>query len=239
LARMSSRMWRTVSDGIKSLRLTASLQSRFLNAQAANASVPQKPKRPLTPYFRFMMKVRDDIIKQNPSLAQKDIIKLIGQKWTKLDDASKDHYSAGYKEEMIPYSEELAKYNDTLTPEIVEKENQLKLEKQLKRDRRVQRKKLLDLGKPKKPTTPFLQFVKLNFKSKPGGGVGHAQEEIQTLAKRWQGLKEAEKDPFIDKYRKEAESYKTALLKWESTMLKQGNVDVVRQDHKPKPKHKS
>lgn len=41
---------------------------RHYGAQAKEVQIPPKPKKPLTPYFRFLGQVRTDVQKQNPNL---------------------------------------------------------------------------------------------------------------------------------------------------------------------------
>jgi len=235
---MSSQMWLAISNGLKNLRATASLQSRFLGVQADTASSKsQKPKKPLSPYFRFMVKVRPDLAQQHPELKFKDLIKLIGQKWTKLDEASKEHYSSAFQAEMGPYTKLLAKYNESLPQEVKDQEGQLKLEKQLKRERRERRQRLDSLGKPKKPATPFLQFIKAKFTPDPGKGREHAKDQLKELSVKWKALSDSDKTPYVAQYEKDAAAFKTAITKWEDQMIKLGNNDVVRADRLP-PKTK-
>lgn len=41
---------------------------RLFGAQSVAAAIPPKPKKPLTPYFRFLGQVREDVKKENPNL---------------------------------------------------------------------------------------------------------------------------------------------------------------------------
>jgi len=232
-------MWLAISNGLKNLRATASLQSRFLGVQADASSKSQKPKKPLSPYFRFMVKVRSDLAQQHPELKFIDLVKLIGQKWTKLDEASKEHYSNAFHAEMGPYTKLLAKYNESLPQEVKDKEEQLKLEKQLKRDRRERRQRLESLGKPKKPATPFLQFIKAKFTPDPGKGREHAKDQLKELSVKWKALPDSEKAPYVAQYERDATAYKTTMTKWEDQMIKLGNNDVVRADRLPPKEAKS
>lgn len=47
--------------------------------------LPPRPKRPLTPYFRFMKQVRSNVVQENPKASAIDITKLVAQKWEKVD----------------------------------------------------------------------------------------------------------------------------------------------------------
>lgn len=48
-----------------------------------------EPKKPLTSYMHFAAYYRDVLKREKPDLAQKDIIKAIGEKWNGLNAAEK------------------------------------------------------------------------------------------------------------------------------------------------------
>lgn len=47
--------------------------------------IPAKPKRPLTPYFKFMAKIRPELKKENPNANAVDIVREISKRWEKVE----------------------------------------------------------------------------------------------------------------------------------------------------------
>ena len=72
---------------------------------------PNKPKRPLTSYTLFCNDVRDEMLKENPTLSKNfsEMNKTLGQKWKDLEDKQK--YIEKAQEARNKYEEELEEYN--------------------------------------------------------------------------------------------------------------------------------
>lgn len=48
-------------------------------------NLPQKPKKPLTPYFRFMKQIRPELTKEIPKAKLTDFVKECALRWEKVD----------------------------------------------------------------------------------------------------------------------------------------------------------
>jgi len=180
----------------------------------------------MSAYLRFAQTERVKLVKDNPSLKASQIMSMLGGKWSNLSEEEKQKYVEEYKQELPKYSQILADYKASLSPEDVEAIKKAKLAKELKKEKRDKRERVKDLGKPKKPATPFLSFI-----------MGRAQKGITPLAyaqrckefaKEWKALSDEEKKPLIDKFETEKQKYEKELAKWEQKMIKMGNTDVVR-----------
>lgn len=120
--------------------------------------IPPKPKKPLTPYFRFLGQVRTEIQKENPSLKPTgtiynelklsvtaavkrpvdfflELTKVVAQRWEQMDESSKAPYIIAYRNDMEEYSSILEEYKRSLTSEQLEAQQQLNLEKRKKKRR--------------------------------------------------------------------------------------------------------
>lgn len=107
-----------------------------------------------------------------------DLMRVIAQRWDKLDESSKANYVKAYKNEMESYTSIIEKYKRSLTPAQVEAQQQIKLDRQLSREKREKRRRLKELGKPKKPPSAF--FLYLSSKVPPGS----KSEEYRNAAKK-------------------------------------------------------
>jgi len=244
LPKMSSFL--RILSGLKNIKsgtggsLSAAIEDSVVQSQArlfgsqsqASIDVPTKPKRPLTPYFRFLGQVRDQVRKENPTIKHTELIKLVAQRWQELDDPNKERYITAYKNELQTYGSIIAGYNASLTDEQRGSIQQLKEEKQVKKERREKRLRLKELGRPKRPPSAFLQFLQTNIPE--GMSSNEYLERAKTLGAKWKTMSDTEKAVYSEKYQKDLEQYQKVLLKWEEKMIKMGNEDLVR--HRPPQK---
>lgn len=105
-------------------------------------------------------------------------MKVVAQRWDQLDQSSKESYIHAYKNEMESYSSIIEKYKKSLSPEQIEAQQQVKLDRQLSRERREKKKRLKDLGKPKKPASPFFLYLQSKVPT------GSKSEEYRSAAKQ-------------------------------------------------------
>ena len=103
-------------------------------------ALPIKPKKPLTPYFRFLRENRAQFVKQNPKLAVPDIIRQLAKKWENVDDQIKANYASDFKTDQIKYVEERAKYDSKLTEEQKDEIRMLKQEVVESKEKRALKK---------------------------------------------------------------------------------------------------
>lgn len=79
--------------------------------------LPKKPKKPLTPYFRFLQQARPDVVKQHPKASTIEVVKMIAEKWQTVDESTKKKLEAEFKQDQTSYVTKLAKYDALLTAE--------------------------------------------------------------------------------------------------------------------------
>lgn len=73
-----------------------------------------RPKKPKTSYFFFMMEVRDSVAKSDPSLKIGDIGKAIGKMWKELTPEQKLKYEDLARDDKVRYTADIEKYNQAL-----------------------------------------------------------------------------------------------------------------------------
>ncbi|KAJ8945565.1 hypothetical protein NQ314_009186 [Rhamnusium bicolor] len=79
--------------------------------------IPEKPKKPLTPYVKFVIESRSDIIKQNPNIKPTEIIKKCAEHWRTVSSELKEKYANAYKSECEVYNKKILNFNASLTTE--------------------------------------------------------------------------------------------------------------------------
>jgi len=146
-------------------------------------------------------------------------MKLVGQRWEKLDSGSREKYTAGFQKDMVSYNTIIEKYYQSLSPEDRQAQQQMKLDKELKKEKRDKKKRLKELGKPKKPASPFIRYLQSKVPS--GSGIEAHKNAAREFAETWKSLSDAEKGPWTLTYQKDLEQYSKSLIKWEELMIKQ------------------
>lgn len=153
--------------------------------------LPAKPKRPVSPYFRFMNEVRPTLQTKNPKLKQTEIVAMIAKMWDSMDANKKAKYSQGFSEESAAYAEQAAKYRNNLSEEDVRKIKEVRFDQRARKSFLLQKKKCRDLGKPKKPISGFLRFLHKQPKDRQPKET-HV-DFIKRVSDKWHVLSDAEK----------------------------------------------
>nr|QEL09422.1 transcription factor A [Musca domestica] len=191
--------------------------------------LPARPKKPLTPYFRFMNDLRPKILAANPSLALVDVVKQVSKKWETADASLKQRLQEEYKKEQQEYIEKRMKYDAKITDEQRSQIKELKQGKIEAKERRMMRKRIKDLGRPKKPASAFIRFIAKERIRTPQKPNQTFREWHEAATKKWSTLSQGEKDIYMQESRKEFETYKKEIAVWEEKMIRMGHIDVVRQ----------
>lgn len=212
------------------IQKTNSVPSLFFASKsiAEIAGVLVAPKKPLTPFFRYLQLTRPKILSEHPKMHTVEVVKEVAKRWETVDQATRQKLEDEYKKERDVYEKLNTQYKAKLTPEMVETLKMARQERQESREKRQLRKRNKELDKPKKIPSAFLRFLsEQRLKSPPPPSVSY-QVFLKQVAEKWATLSDADKKPYFDAYHKEATGYKVALEKWEAKMLKDGNLDVVR-----------
>lgn len=79
--------------------------------------IPEKPKRPMSPYLKFATEHRRKLLKENPELNFVDVAKKCSNLWNEMQKSAKERYSGDYEEQMLHYDKAMKLYNAKLTEE--------------------------------------------------------------------------------------------------------------------------
>lgn len=78
---------------------------------------PPKPKKPLTPYFRFLAKARVQIAQSNPQLKAMQVVQECAKQWADVDENTKSKLTEEFMKEKEEYVTLRAVYDSKLTDE--------------------------------------------------------------------------------------------------------------------------
>jgi len=185
--------------------------------------LPARPKKPLTPYFRFMNEVRPTVQAKNPKLKSTERVALIGKMWKSLDATKKEKFSKGFQDEMLAYMNVITEYRKNLSEDDIRKIKETKFEKKERKVVLLQQKKCRDLGKPRKPMSSFIRYLQKQTDRQP---KEQYLDFVKRVSAKWQTLTDAEREKYKSTAQDE-ENFKKSLLQWEEKMRKLGHYDIV------------
>lgn len=191
-----------------------------------NSTTPERPKRPINAYLRYVQSIRANLHAQNPKASPVEISKLAAAQWQVLDAASKSKLEDDYKKDQAVWIQENAKYLSQLTDQQKDDIRQARVDKVEERVKREHKKKLKELGRPKRPMNGFLLF---SADKKPKNlNRDQNREQIKQMAQEWAQMSEKEKAPYNNRAADALVKYREDVKKWEEKMIAQNHEDVVR-----------
>ncbi|NXP71442.1 TFAM factor, partial [Ramphastos sulfuratus] len=197
-------------------------------------SSEERPKRPLTSYFRFLKDNRLAFKQKNPGINTSELVKKLAGAWRELPASQKQVYEEARKRDWQKYKEQLATYKAQLTPAqaaALREERRKQLAK--RRSFRVKRE-LTVLGKPKRPRNAFNMFVSEHFQESQGITP---VAKLKQLFDTWQKLSASQRQPYLQLAEDDKVRYANEMKSWEAKMVELGREDLVRagrQQQKPK-----
>lgn len=217
----STRLWTT---NIRSTGLCSGLKTSAAGGEPSN--LPVRPKRPVNAYIRFLQNIRPALKTKNPKASPTEISKLAAAQWQVLDLANKNKLEEEFKKEQAIWLQQNAKYLSQLTDEQKDEIRQTRVEKGEEKAKREHRKRVKDLGKPKRPLNGFLLYCQ---DQKPKNLTrDENRSQIKSLSEQWSKLSEAQKEPYQRRSADAVAKYREDMLKWEEKMIAEDNMDVVR-----------
>jgi len=190
--------------------------------------LPPRPKKPLTPYFRFMQEMRPKILQQQPTLKATDVVRTITKQWEVADENIKNRLVEEYRKEQQVYAELRTKYDAKITDEQRALIKEMKQEAAEMKERKILRKRVKELGRPKKPASAFLRFISAERHETPQTSNQTFRDWHRATTAKWARLSDFEKEKYMEESRRALEDYKKEIAKWEQKMIRAGQTDVVR-----------
>lgn len=224
----SSRLRISSRTSLPSYQLAAGLQTtaHLSDPVASSSKLPEKPKRPINAYIRYVQSIRSSLHAKNPKASPTDISKLAAAQWQVLDAASKSKLEEEYKKEQAVWLQKNAKYLSQLTDQQKEDIRQARVEKTEEKAKREYRKKVKELGRPKRPLNGFLLFC---ADKKPKNlSKEENKSQVKLMAQKWAQLSDAEKAPYNARAAEALVKYREDIKKWEDKMIAEDHLDVIR-----------
>lgn len=173
--------------------------------------LPPRPKKPLSPYFRFVAANRVSSKIRDPKLSVCDEIKRLSKEWHTIDEKEKQRLQDEYRRDLQTYVEQRARYDAKLTDNQRQLIKEARQERSEARNRRILRKRIKELGKPKRPPSAFFTFISNERKKSPEASQYSYREWQEKCTKKWSEMPANEKEVYLAEGRKLLEKYKFSI----------------------------
>lgn len=99
-------------NSIQNVNISWRSQSKSLEEKLG---LPPRPKKPLTPYFRFLKDARPKMLQSNPNLKAIELVQACAKKWVDVDENTKKKLLDEYMKDKEQYVIRRAHYESRLT----------------------------------------------------------------------------------------------------------------------------
>ncbi|KAK9504768.1 hypothetical protein O3M35_008957 [Rhynocoris fuscipes] len=181
--------------------------------------IQAKPKKPITPFLRYLRMIRSELIREKPDIKVTEIAKIGSERWKNIDAKTFSVLKQEYDSDVEKYQRDIKEYDLRLSPEIKEKLLMEKANMKMRKEKHDLKKKRASLGCPKRPPNTFLLFLKEHVSER---GSSTYSEWVSNLGKKWKELSEEQKAPYLELQKKKLEEYKAKKAKWEKDMESKG-----------------
>lgn len=195
-----------------------SLEKKLLGITSARA---------INPFNIYLKEKYKSTIESNPKATQKEVFAILGNSWRSLTFDEKLKYLETANENRRQKKADLEKFYSSISEEQAST-----LRKSLKTKRSERRKEMNEyrkkrekrnLKRPKHAPSAFILYTKTLDRGEAG-----IQDFIKGASMKWKALAVQDKQKFIDEAKALSEEYKKKLAEWETQMVSQGRVDLVR-----------
>ena len=197
------------------------------------------PKKNKTAYIIFCSHHRPKIIQENSDLKQPEIMKKLGELWSKTKGTAKvNPFIKQAEEDKLRYQSEMEDYQPS--EEFLEKLEDFSRnpEKYVKKTRQTKTTKTKDSNKPKKPMTSYFRFASRNRQDIKENNPDMSHIELtRELSRVWKNdLSEEEKNIYTQEYKLEMIDYNEKMKLYEQS--EQPEESVGGEEQAPKKSKK-
>ncbi|XP_005950307.2 transcription factor A, mitochondrial [Haplochromis burtoni] len=208
-------------------RCTSVLPSAFFSpVKFLTSEARSPPKRPLNGYMRYVQQQKPLMARQNPEIKAVDLIKTIAQQWRSLSPEQKQPFQEASLRAREQFKVDLERYQAQLTPAQLQQQAQEKRQRRAKRKAIRKKRELTNLGKPKRPRSPFNIFMSEHFEEAKGTT---SQAKMKSLLEDWRNLFSHQKQVYTQLAEDDKIRYKNEMKSWEDHMVEIGREDLIRE----------
>ncbi|KAK9529943.1 hypothetical protein VZT92_011489 [Zoarces viviparus] len=208
-------------------RCTSVLPAAYVNpVRCLTSQASGPPKRPLNGYLRYVLQQQPVITRHNPEIKSVDIIRRIAQQWRTMSPEQKQPFQEASLQAREQFKVDFQHYRAQLTPAQVQQQALDKRQRLAKRKAIRKKRELTNLGKPKRPRSPFNIFMSEHFVEARGPTT---QAKMMSLLEDWKNLLSHQKQVYLQLAEDDKIRYKNEMKSWEDHMMEIGREDLIRE----------
>ncbi|CAJ1080465.1 transcription factor A%2C mitochondrial [Xyrichtys novacula] len=167
-------------------RCTSVLPAAFFNpVRCLTSQTAGPPKKPLTGYMRYVKQQQPVVARQYPDTKAVDVIRKIAQQWRLLSPDQKRPFEQASQLAREQFKVDFQRYQAQLTPFQIKQQTLERKVRLAKRKAIRKKRELTNLGKPKRPRSPFNIFMSEHFEEARGTST---TEKLTSLRDDWRNL---------------------------------------------------
>ncbi|XP_075238324.1 transcription factor A, mitochondrial-like [Lycorma delicatula] len=206
-------------------KLPLHIDEKGVKQSVDKLNLPVKPKKPLSPFFKFMLQIRPKLKEENPNCSIGEISKKISSRWEKIDPVERSNFEVQYQQEKEEYEKAKLTYENSLTNDQKAALQEEKMRILEERAKKKLRNKAKDFERPKKPPSSYILYSLSRINAR---GDTSLTEWQKMLSKEWSIMHESQKEKYVNEAKRLKLNYLDNLKKWEEKMISLGHVDLVR-----------
>lgn len=186
----------------------------------AQTSIPEKPKKPVTPWIAFIRDRRGDILRQKPDASVTEITSTLAKEWRQMD---KSRYIDDYQRRRDEHSRRVEAYENSLTFEQL---NLIEQEKSKKRESRAQKeiKKTNPPTKPRNAANLFISSRSNDLDVRERLKHSSMAEILKSLAEEYRNLSDSEKQRYLNMQEDDRQRYRQQFAQWYDSIQKRTDL---------------
>ncbi|KAM4624081.1 transcription factor A, mitochondrial [Polymixia lowei] len=200
--------------------------SYLITVKSLSSPAGAPPKRPLNGYMRYVVQQKPVMTKQHPEIKSVDIIRQIAQQWRTMTPEQKRPFEEASLQARERFKVDFQQYQAQLTPAQSEQQVLEKRQRMAKRKAIRKKRELTNLGKPKRPRSPFNIFMSEHFEEARGTTM---QAKMKSLMEDWRNLFSHQRQVYMQLAEDDKIRYKNEMKSWEDHMVEIGREDLVRE----------
>lgn len=177
----------------------------------ANIDLPNRPKKPVTPWIMFVRERKDQVIAEHGSkMSAAEISKILAKEWQRID---KSRYENEYKRLHQDYERRIKAYEDALTDEQLDL---IGFQKEAKRESRAM-KQLKKTGPPVMPRNPANLYCHVRSKQddfKELLKTKRPPEVFKEIFQEYRSLSDSEKQKYLAMQEEDKSRFQQEFLAW-------------------------
>lgn len=208
-------------------RCTSVLPVAYVNpVRSLTSQANGPPKRPLNGYLRYVLQQQPVITRHNPDIKSVDIIRRIAQQWRMMSPDQKRPFEEASVQAREQFKVDFQRYQAQLTPAQIQQQTLEKKQRMAKRKAIRKKRELTNLGKPKRPRSPFNIFMSEHFEEARGTTT---QAKMKSLLEDWRSLFSHQQKVYMQLAEDDKIRYKNEMKSWEDHMMEIGRDDLIRE----------